>query len=195
MKDASTADPSRTITGGEQEKWILDGIADSPTAWNVLAHQTVISDLPRVKDGVRNVSMDGWSGYEASRHRILDGAQERGAKNLVSIVGDIHRNAFSELRRDYQDESPAVGVEFAGTSIASGKDGEDNDAANQGFKEASPAFKFGNAQRGFLGVTVTKGEWTTEVRVAHKNTAPGQKLHTRATATVSSGRPELHISE
>ncbi|WP_333618285.1 alkaline phosphatase D family protein [Dietzia sp.] len=194
-QDEQTADPSRTITGDEQEKWILDGLTDSPTAWNVLAHQTVISDLPREKDGQRNVSMDGWSGYEASRHRILDGAKERGAKNLVSMVGDIHRNAFSELRRDYQDDSPAVGVEFAGTSIASGKDGEDNDAANQGYKKLSPAFKFGNAQRGFVGVTVTKDEWKAEVRVTDKNTVPGQKLHTRATAAVPSGRPELHISE
>ncbi|HJE89508.1 MAG TPA: alkaline phosphatase D family protein [Dietzia timorensis] len=194
-QDAETADPSRTITGDEQEKWILDGLDPSPTAWNVLAHQTVISDLPRVKDGQRNVSMDGWSGYEASRHRILDGAAERGAKNLVSIVGDIHRNAFSELRRDYEDASPAVGVEFAGTSIASGKDGADSDEANEGYKSASEAFKFGNAQRGYIAVKVDKNEWTTEVRVTDKNTAPGQKLHRRATVTVPSGRPELNVQE
>lgn len=194
-QDAETADPSRTITGDEQEKWILDGLDRSPATWNVLAHQTVIADLPRIQDGQRNVSMDQWGGYEASRHRILDGAQERGAQNLVSIVGDIHRNAFSELRRDYEDDSPAVGVEFAGTSIASGKDGADNDQANQDYMAASPAFKFGNAQRGFLGVTLTAGEWTTEVRVADKNTVPGQALHTRATVTVPAGRPELHVSE
>ena len=194
-QDAQTADPSRTITGDEQEKWILDGLDSSPTTWNVLAHQTVISDLPRIKNGKRNVSMDGWSGYEASRHRILDGAAERGTKNLVSIVGDIHRNAFSELRRDYQDDSPAVGIEFAGTSIASGKDGADNDEANQDYMAASEAFKFGNAQRGYVAVTVTKDEWTTEVRVADTNTKPGQKLHKRATVTVPSGRPELNVQE
>ena len=31
-QDSETADPSRTITGDDQEKWILDGLDSSPTA-------------------------------------------------------------------------------------------------------------------------------------------------------------------
>lgn len=191
--DAETADPARTITGPEQEKWLLDGLAGSPTTWNVLAHQTVITDLPQVKDGERLVSMDQWGGYEASRHRVLDGAAARGTRNLVSMVGDIHRNVVSELRRDYRDDSPAVGVEFAGTSIASGKDGKDSDAANEQYLAHNPAVKFGNAQRGYVGVQLTREAWTADLRVAEKNTAPGQPLHTRATIRVPAGAPRIEV--
>lgn len=193
-QDAVTADPQRTITGGEQEQWILDGFANSATRWNFLAHQTVITDLPRMKNGTRTVSMDGWSGYEASRHRILDGARDRGVRNLVSIVGDIHRNTVSELRRDYRDDSsPAVGVEIAGTSIASGKDGEDNDKANQEFMRNNPAMKFGNAQRGYVLCDLRPDRWQARIRVTDKVSEPGHALRTRATITVPDGRPEIDV--
>lgn len=192
-QDAATADSSRTITGAEQERWILDGFA-SPSTWNFLAHQTVISDLARRTDGERKVGMDSWSGYEASRHRILDGARDRGTQNVASIVGDIHRTIVSELRRDYQDETAAVqGVEIATTSIASGKDGADVDQAGAAIAAASPHVKFGNARRGYLRATLTQREWRSEVRVLDAVTTPGARVRTATTVTVPEGRPEIQL--
>ncbi|OZC59016.1 alkaline phosphatase [Rhodococcus sp. 06-470-2] len=192
-QDAETADPSRTITGAAQEKWILDGFA-SPSRWNFLAHQTVISDLARGLGSDRKVGMDPWSGYEASRHRILDGARDRGTKNVASIVGDIHRTIVSELRRDYQDQaSPIQGVEIATTSIASGKDGADVDSAGAAIAEASPHVKYGNARRGYLRGTLTNTEWRSEVRVLDRVSTPGASVRTAATVTVPEGRPEIQL--
>ncbi|OZE64661.1 alkaline phosphatase [Rhodococcus sp. 02-925g] len=192
-QDAETADPSRTITGAAQEKWILDGFA-SPSRWNFLAHQTVISDLARGLGSDRKVGMDPWSGYEASRHRILDGARDRGTKNVASIVGDIHRTIVSELRRDYQDQaSPIQGVEIATTSIASGKDGADVDSAGAAIAEASPHVKYGNARRGYLRSTLTNTEWRSEVRVLDAVSTPGKAVRTAATVTVPEGRPEIQL--
>lgn len=192
-QDAETADPSRTITGAAQEKWILDGFA-SPSRWNFLAHQTVISDLARGLGSDRKVGMDPWSGYEASRHRILDGVRDRGTKNVASIVGDIHRTIVSELRRDYQDQaSPIQGVEIATTSIASGKDGADVDSAGAAIAEASPHVKYGNARRGYLRGTLTNTEWRSEVRVLDRVSTPGASVRTAATVTVPEGRPEIQL--
>ncbi|MFD4367785.1 alkaline phosphatase D family protein [Rhodococcus sp. NPDC058521] len=193
VQDAQTADPKRTITGDEQEKWILDGLGSSSTTWNVLAHQTVITDLPDATSGERLVGMDSWSGYEASRHRILGGAKERGVENLVSIVGDIHRTVVAELREDYQKQTPVVGVEIAGTSISSAKDGVDVDDSQRAFMEATPSIKFGNKQRGYVRNVITPGEWKSEMRVTDKVSVPGRPMSTRATITVPAGKPEIHV--
>ncbi|AYJ50961.1 alkaline phosphatase D family protein [Rhodococcus sp. P1Y] len=192
-QNAETADPSRTITGAEQEQWILDGFS-SPSTWNFLAHQTVISDLAQGLDGDRKVGMDPWSGYEASRHRILDGARDRGTKNVASIVGDIHRTIVSELQRDYQDQvSPVVGVEIATTSIASGKDGADVDGTGAAIAACSPHVKFGNARRGYLRGRLTPNEWRSEVRVLDAVSRPGASIRTATTVTVPEGRPEIQL--
>nr|WP_296776913.1 alkaline phosphatase D family protein [Rhodococcus sp. (in: high G+C Gram-positive bacteria)] len=193
-QDSETADPSRTITGAEQEKWILDGFS-SPSQWNFLAHQTVISDLAQGLESSRKVGMDPWSGYEASRHRILDGARDRGVSNVASIVGDIHRTIVSELRRDYQDQvSPVVGVEIATTSIASGKDGADVDSAGAAIAAASPHVHYGNARRGYLRASLTPNEWRSEVRVLDAVSTPGAAVRTATTVTVPSGRPDIELS-
>ena len=193
-QNAATADPRRTITGTAQEKWLLDGLAASRSRWNVLAHQTTIADLARRKNGTRAVSMDGWSGYEASRARILDGARERGVGNLVSIVGDIHRNVVSELRSTYSRPSLTVGVELAGTSIASGADGEDSDASDRQLKAASPHIHFGNAQRGYVLNRLTADNWEADYRVSDSIAAPDIPLHRRARITIPTGRPVIDVS-
>lgn len=192
-QNAATADPRRTITGAAQERWILDGLAASGCRWNVLAHQTTIADLARERDGVRAVSMDGWSGYEASRARVLDGARERRTPNLVSIVGDIHRNVVSELRSTYTRPAPTVGVELAGTSISSGGDGADSDESDRQLKAASPHVRFGNAQRGYVLNTITHDRWEARFRVCPTVSTADARLHTRAVVTIPAGRPEVEV--
>ncbi|SIR78729.1 alkaline phosphatase D family protein [Williamsia sterculiae] len=192
-QDAKTADPRRTITGARQERWIIDSLAGSGRRWNVLTHQTTIADLARQVDGQRKVSMDGWSGYEASRARVLDGLQQRNVRNLVSIVGDIHRNVVSDLRSTYTRPSPVVGVELAGTSIASGKDGADSDTADQQLKAASPHVHFGNAQRGYVLNRLSPQQWQSEFRVADTIGDPTAPLHRRAVITIPEGRPEVSV--
>ena len=188
-----TADPRRTITGAAQERWLLDGLGSRRCRWNVMAHQTTIADLARQSDGVRAVSMDGWSGYEASRARILDGARQRGVRNLVSIVGDIHRNVVSELRSTYTRPAPTVGVELAGTSIASGGDGEDSDSSDQQLKAASPHIRFGNAQRGYVLNRLSRGSWEAEYRVAERISDPSAQVGRRALITIPDGRPAIDV--
>ncbi|MFW0784435.1 alkaline phosphatase D family protein [Gordonia sp. CPCC 206044] len=192
-QNAATADPRRTILGAPQERWVLDGLARSRRRWNVLAHQTTIADLAHTDDGARAVSMDGWSGYEASRARILDGARARGVTNLVSIVGDIHRNVVADLRPTYRRDSPTVGVELAGTSIASGADGSDSDDRDRAIKAASPHVRFGNAQRGYVLNRLHRDRWEAEYRVAQTIATPTASLHRRALVTIPDARPDVDV--
>ncbi|MFT4042288.1 MAG: alkaline phosphatase D family protein [Gordonia sp. (in: high G+C Gram-positive bacteria)] len=192
-QNAATADPRRTITGAAQERWLLDGLGASTARWNVLAHQTTIADLARERHGTRAVSMDGWSGYEASRARILDGARARNVRNLVSVVGDIHRNIVSELRSTYTRPAPTVGVELAGTSITSGADGQDSDANDRALKAASPHIHFGNAQRGYVLNRLSHDRWEAEYRVATSIAHSTGTLHRRALITIPNGRPEIDV--
>ncbi|MEE4022339.1 alkaline phosphatase D family protein [Gordonia sp. PKS22-38] len=192
-QNTATADRRHTILGSTQERWLLDGFGRSPARWNVLAHQTTIADLARDDDGVRAVSMDGWSGYEASRKRVLEGARDRGVSNLVSVVGDIHRNVVADLRTTYRYESPTLGVEVAATSIASGGDGEDSDRSDRALKAASPHVRFGNAQRGYVLNRVRPDRWEAEFRVADSIRSPDESLHTRAVVTIAHDQPDVDV--
>ncbi|ETA08669.1 alkaline phosphatase [Gordonia alkanivorans CGMCC 6845] len=192
-QNARTADPSRTILGDAQERWLLDGLASSNARWDVLAQQVPMADLAR--GGSRAVSMDGWSGYEASRRRVLDGAARRGVHNLVSLAGDIHRSVVADLRADYVDDSPTRGIELATTSITSGGDGEDSDDGDRALKAASPHVRFGNSQRGYLLNRVYRDRWEAEFRVAPSVRSPRGSLRRRAVVTIPDASPEVDVGQ
>ncbi len=62
--------------------------------------------------------MDSWDGYVAARRRLLGHVADNGIENLVSVGGDIHSSAVTDLRVDYRDpSSPVVGSEFVAPSI------------------------------------------------------------------------------
>jgi alkaline phosphatase D len=187
-----TADPSRTITGDAQEKWLLDGWSASQARWNVMAHQTAIARLD-TKDGPGVlVPMDTWDGYEASRNRILGGAAQRKVRNLVSIAGDLHRSVASDLKLDFTDPaSETVGAEFVGTSITSGMDGEDLDAGGATLLRENPHMKFGNFQRGYVSCTITPQQWISDYRVVDKVSVQHGTVSTRAKLLVEDGRPGI----
>ncbi|MDJ0026880.1 alkaline phosphatase D family protein [Gordonia alkanivorans] len=188
-----TADPSRTILGDAQERRLLDGLASSRARWDVLAQQVPMADLAR--GASRAVSMDGWSGYEPARRRVLDGAADRGVRNLVSLAGDIHRSVVADLRTDYAAESPTRGVELVTTSITSGGDGEDSDDGDRALKAASPHVRFGNAQRGYLLNRVYRDRWEAEFRVAPSVQSPRGSLRRRAAVTIPDASSEVDVDQ
>lgn len=150
-----------------------------------------MADLARGES--RAVSMDGWSGYESSRRRILDGAAHRGVRNLVSLAGDIHRSVVADLRTDYVDASPTRGVELATTSITSGGDGEDSDGSDRRLKAASPHVRFGNSQRGYLLNRIQHDRWEAEFRVAPSVRSPRGSLRRRAVVTIPDATAEVDV--
>ncbi|MQA87482.1 MAG: alkaline phosphatase [Streptosporangiales bacterium] len=189
---AERLDPSRSITGAEQETWLLDGLARSGTTWNVIAQQVVMAQLDQDAGPPQAFGMDLWDGYAASRARILTGMVERDVRNPVVLTGDVHRNLAADLKVNFDDpDSATVGVEFAGTSIASGGDGADMDQWGTDVLAANPHVKFHNAQRGYVRCTVTPKTYVADYRVVPHVSESGAPIQTRASFAVQAGEPGL----
>lgn len=114
-------DPDASFLGPEQERWLLGRIDTSAATWQVLAQQTLMAECDRAPDDpAKGYSMDAWDGYVSARNRLLGHVRDAGVANFVSIGGDIHTSAVTDLIADYKvDGSPVVGTEFIAPSASS----------------------------------------------------------------------------
>ncbi|USK36197.1 alkaline phosphatase D family protein [Bacillus sp. F19] len=190
--NAESMDPNRSLTGDEQERWILDGLSQSKTRWHVLAQQVFFAERD-FKDGEgEEVSMDAWDGYSANRERILNFIKDNGISNFVVLTGDVHNSWANEIKSDFKDQNSAnLGVEFVGTSISSGGDGSDINNTTPVILAENPHIKFFNNYRGYVRCTVTPETWTTDYRVVPYVRRPDAPIATRATFIVENGKNEL----
>lgn len=188
-------DPTRTITGDEQEAWLLDGLGSSRARWNTIGHQTSIMRIDTAAGPDVLVPMDTWDGYEASRDRILGGIHERGVDNVVWLAGDLHRSLAGDLKLDFDDlDSPTVGAELVGTSISSARDGEDNDEGGRTILAENPWIKYGNFQRGYVRCDITRDEFRADYRVAEYVTRRGSPMSSRTRLVVEDRMPGIQTA-
>jgi phosphodiesterase/alkaline phosphatase D-like protein len=185
-------DPARTITGDEQERWLLDGLGSSRARWNGIAQQVAMTQIDIQAGEGQVVPMDTWDGYTASRDRTFSGILERGVSNVVVITGDLHRSVAADLKLDFDDpDSPTVGAEFVGTSITSGRDGVDHDQTGLVILAENPHIRYHNFQRGYVRCRITPDEWRSDYRVVEYVTSPGAPAFTKASLVVENGRPGI----
>jgi alkaline phosphatase D len=187
------AAPTQTITGPEQEQWLLDGLGRSAARWNVLAQQVFMAQVDLVAGPARGFDVDAWDGYVASRDRLMAFFAAHPALNPVVLTGDFHTNYVADLKTDFDDPASAtVGTEFVGTSITSGGDGADSTPFGQRVLAENPHLRFYNNQRGYVRCSVTPSAWVSDYRVVPYVSRPGAPVETRASFTVEAGRPGAH---
>ena len=185
-------DPARTLTGDEQERWLLDGLAASGATWNVLAQQVFFAQRDFDTGDGQRFSMDAWDGYIGSRNRISSFIQERDVRNPVVLTGDVHNNWACDLKANYDDQSSeTLGSEFVGTSITSGGDGADTSPGQEAVVAENPHIKFFNGQRGYVRCRLTPEEWRADYRVLPFVKQPGAPIYTRASFAIEAGNPGL----
>lgn len=185
-------DPRRTITGDDQERWLLDGLADSSATWNVLAQQVFFAQRDFDPGAPQSFSMDAWDGYKASRDRLIGGIVERGVRNPIVLTGDVHQNYAADIKANFDDpNSPTIGSEFVGTSITSGGNGSDVGGDSAAQLAANPHIKFNNRQRGYVRCQLTPSLWRADFRVLPYVATPGAPVATRASFVVQDGAPGL----
>jgi alkaline phosphatase D len=195
-KDCPAAiDPNRSITGPEQERWLLDGFRRSSARWDIIGQQVFFAQRDNNAGPAKVTSQDAWDGYVASRRRITQGWVDAGVRNPVVLTGDVHAHWASELKLDYDDPtSKTVGAELVATSITTGGNGADSSPAAHPFLKINPHLKFYNNQRGYVMTRVGREEMTADFRVLAQVGTPGAEAYTKATYVIEDRVPGLHQS-
>ena len=172
--------PDASFIGTAQERWLAAALAKRDRRWNLLAQQVMMMDLDRRTgdEPAPIYNLDSWAGYAQPRRRVLE--TTRGLGNVVVLTGDEHQNYAGLLS---VDDKP-VAVEFVGTSVSSGGDGQDVRPGIDRMLARNPNLRFNNDQRGYLVCTVGRDTWQTDFMVVDQVSAPGGKRSKRASFTV-----------
>ncbi|MEU8239336.1 alkaline phosphatase D family protein [Actinoplanes missouriensis] len=194
-KDCPAAiDPARSITGAEQEKWLLDGFRRSTARWDVLGQQVFFGQRDNNSGPAKVLSMDSWDGYQASRDRITRGWVDAGVRNPVVLTGDVHAHWADDLKLNYDDPtSKTVGTELVCSSITSGGDGADVPGGNHPWAAWNPHLRFYNNQRGYVRTTITKDSLTADFVTLPYVTRADAPAHTRARFVIEDRVPGLNL--
>jgi alkaline phosphatase D len=187
--------PGSSILGAEQEAWLNAGLTNG-ARWNLLAQQVRV--MPFLSPNATGVEargpVDKWSGYTASRTRLVKAITDRKLTNVVIATGDAHvHNVGVVPLRDEALDGPAAAVEFLATSITSGGDGAPYNPTGPSIMDGrNPHLALHNTQRGYQTFDVTPNDWRTDVKVLDRVQSPGGALSTLARFAVTPEKAALH---
>ena len=150
----AATDPSRTIIGAAQERWLLDGLATSTARWNVVGQQIYLTALDLGAGGQEHLfNVDKWDGYPAARQRLTGFLADARPRNPVFLGGDVHAAMVSDITVGPDPAGQVVASEFLGSSVSSAK------GNNPVFETALPRNPqvryYDGRRRGYLSCTVT----------------------------------------
>lgn len=189
--EAERLEPSRSILGFDQERWLFHGLSRSDTIWNFLVQQVVLAQIDRDTGPGVEYSTDQWDGFPACRDRLFSAYKAYGIQNPVVLTGDIHRHAAADLKADFDDAGSAtIGTELITTSISSDADGSETDSLAPIWL-GNPHVKLYNAQRGYVRCRLTPRQLEADFQVLPYITRPGAPASTYAKFAVEAGRPGL----
>lgn len=183
-------DPARTLTGDEQERWLLDGFRASTARWNVIPQQVAFSRRKNTTADRSTLSMDAWDGYPASRERVLAGVRQAGIANLAVLSGDVHVHYAMDIKEDWDDPgSRTLGVEVVGTSVSSGFDGDEHPDDWNLMLAANPHMKYYDGRRGYAVVSLDDTHLQADYRTLTGVLTPGAPVSTAARFVSEAGAP------
>ncbi|WP_156500611.1 alkaline phosphatase D family protein [Croceicoccus bisphenolivorans] len=186
-------DATSTVLGNAQEAWLGAGLRNQ-ACWNLIAQQVRMMPIVRRNaDGIRLPGPpDSWSGYPAARARLIEAVRDNGLTNVVVASGDSHVHNVGHLPvRDDELDGPAAAVEFLGTSISSGGDGQADSEKRRFLLRDNPHFSLYNQQRGYQLFDIGPHEWRTDVKVLDRVQTPGSMLSTLASYRVHPDKAQL----
>ncbi|MEC1262836.1 alkaline phosphatase D family protein [Bacillus swezeyi] len=189
--EAERLDPSRSILGSAQERWLFHHLSKSDAIWNMLVQQVVLAQIDRDTGPGVEYSTDQWDGFPACRDRLFSAYKAYGIKNPVVLTGDIHRHAAADLKTDFNDiQSETIGTELITTSISSDADGSETDSLAPIWL-GNPHVKLYNAQRGYVRCKMIPKHIQADFQVLPYITRPGAPVSTYASFVIEAGRPGL----
>ena len=186
-------DPTRSITGDEQEAWLVDGLRRSRSRWNVLGQQVFFSQVDFTPGAGRGFNPDAWDGYTGSRDRIVQGMIDGRTRNPVVLTGDVHANWAANVKERFDDPSSrTIATELVTTSITSGGDGSEVRADTATTLAENPHVQYYNNRRGYVRTTITAREMRADYRTVPYVSAPGAPVQTAASFVLQDRIPGLN---
>jgi alkaline phosphatase D len=180
-------DPARTLTGGSQETWLIDGLRQKLGSWDFLGQQVFFAQRLAAADGSK--SMDAWDGYTANRTRIQNAWDTNGNKGTVVLTGDVHRSWAANLMQNYGTQNRIIGTELVTTSVTSGGDG--NAADNSLNPTLNPHVKYFKNLRGYVKTRTSSAEMRVDFRAVDKVTVRDYPAKTVGSYVVEANNPGL----
>jgi alkaline phosphatase D len=181
------------MLGGEQERWLGEGIAATADRWNVIAQQTLMAQAVRLRRGEPEFNTQTWDGYPAARRRLLRAIDEAGARSCVVFSGDAHRCVVADLRVDFsRPRSPIVATELCGPSLTSpgaptrGTEALKRDNRHIHFAESE--------HRGYMLVELTPQICRAQVRALTDVADPASAISTLARFEIRARQPRVVLS-
>jgi alkaline phosphatase D len=185
--------PVASLTGAEQESWLLNGFHQSRARWDVLGQQVFFSQVELTQGPGRGFNPDAWDGYAANRDRIVAGLVHSPVRNAVVLTGDVHSHWAAEVRARFDDPaSPVVATELVTTSISSGGDGSDTRDGMAAVLAENPHIRYFNNHRGYVRARITPDELRADFQIVPFVSQPGAAVKTGATFVVADQAPALH---
>ncbi len=188
---AQADDPSRTMLGTAQERWLVDGLTTGRQAWNLIANQAPMAQTDQRAGPDQVLWTDPWDGYRVQRSRLLKTFGMDRVANPVVLTGDRHFTMACDLTADFDDpEAAVVGAEVVGTSVSSG--GDENPAEWRRTWDPviaeSPYWKYGDVRRGYVVCDVDRERALATLRVASSVEHHSATVSTGRRFVVESGR-------
>jgi alkaline phosphatase D len=187
---------NRTMTGAEQERWLLDGLRAGTARWTLVANQTQMASVDHQAGPDEWWEWDNWDGYRAQRRRVL---QHLGTvDNPVVITGDRHATWVSDLRTDFdRPDTPAVAAELVGSSVSS-----EGDPDREGFRRKwtpvmaeSPHWRYIDNRRGYFVCDLSGDGLDAELRVVDTVRSPTSPIRTAGRFHVAAGRRGIAVAQ
>jgi alkaline phosphatase D len=181
--------PSQTLLGADQERWLDQGLASSSAVWDVLGQQIVMTLQDFDAGPGEAFNMDSWSGYPLARERVLKTLAARKQRNTVVLTGDVHASWVGQVHQEAKNtSSTCLAAEFVGTSISSGGDGADSTPRSAAALQANPQIRYFNGRRGYVRCEINAKSWRTDYRIVPFVTRPGAPVSTHASFVVERER-------
>lgn len=184
-------DPSKTVLGAEQERWLFGNLDRAETRWNVIPQQVLMAELDHKSGPGEILWNDSWDGYPLARNRLLSHIANRKTANPVVITGDWHSTFVNDLKLDFKNpKSPTIATEFVVTAISTGGDNNGYDDYYGPKIAENPHIKFFDGdRRGYFRVNLNRKRWQTDLRIVTTVSRPDAPVHTFASFVVEDGRP------
>lgn len=191
---ADLTDPSRTMLGAAQERWLYDRFRQTRARWTIVAQDLIVADLvQKGPGGIEGAFTDGWGGYQANRERMLTALEASRAPNPVFLAGDIHSFWANDLKTDFRaPESRTIASEFVTSGIAQYGAPQ---APFVGIQARNPHVKFVDLKaNGYLSIDVAADRMQTRFQAISDRRDPAATVRTLQSFVVEAGRPGVVLA-